>query len=53
VISDRINTGAEVSRFFNSSKLAWHSSVQSKFLFFSSNLVIGLAILEKSFMNRR
>jgi hypothetical protein len=53
VISGRINTGVEVSRFFNSSKLAWLSSVQSKSLFFSSHLVIGLTILEKSFMNRQ
>jgi hypothetical protein len=45
--SGRIITGVDVSHFFNSSKLAWHSGVQLNSLFFSSNLVIGLAILEK------
>jgi hypothetical protein len=53
VMSGRINTGDEVSRFFSSSKLAWHSHVHSKALFFSNSFVIGLAILEKSFMNRQ
>jgi hypothetical protein len=52
VRSGRINTGDEVSHFFSSSKLAWDSFVHSKALFFSSSFVIGLAILEKSFMNR-
>jgi hypothetical protein len=42
-----ISTGADVSRFFNSSKLAWHSGVHLKSLLFSSNLVIDLTILEK------
>jgi hypothetical protein len=45
--SGRISTGADVSRFFNSSKLAWHSDVHLKSLLFSSNLVVGLAILKK------
>jgi hypothetical protein len=53
VKSGRTNTGAEVRRFFSSSKLAWHSVVHSKALFFSSSFVIGLAILEKSFMNHQ
>jgi hypothetical protein len=53
VKSGRINTGAEVRCFFSSSKLAWHSVVYSKALFFSSGFVIGLAILEKSFMNHQ
>jgi hypothetical protein len=45
--SGRISTGVDVSHFFNSSKLAWHSSVHVKSLLFLSNLVIGLAILKK------
>jgi hypothetical protein len=49
----RTNTGDEVRRFLSSSKLAWHSVVHSKALFFSSNFAIGFAILEKSFMNQR
>jgi hypothetical protein len=47
----RANTGAEVRHFLSSLKLAWHSAVYSKALFFSSSFIIGLAILEKSFMN--
>jgi hypothetical protein len=51
VKSGRANIGAEVRHFFSSSKLAWHSAIHSKALFFLSSFVIGLAILEKSFMN--
>jgi hypothetical protein len=36
----------------SSSKLAWNSAVHSKALFFSSSFIIGLATLEKSFMNQ-
>jgi hypothetical protein len=52
VKSGRTNTGAEVRRFLSTSKLAWHFAIHSKALFFSSNFIIGLAILEKSFMNQ-
>jgi hypothetical protein len=53
VKSGKTNTGAEIRHFLSSSKLAWHSVVHSKALFFSSSFVIGLAILEKSFMNQQ
>jgi hypothetical protein len=53
VKSGGTNTGAEVRHFFSSSKLAWHSVVHSKALFFSSSFVIGLVILEKSFINHQ
>jgi hypothetical protein len=51
VKSGRINTGAEVRRFFSSSKTVWHSSFYSKALFFLSSFITGLANVQKSFMN--
>jgi hypothetical protein len=48
----RTNTSAEGRCLFSSSKLAWHFAIHSKSLFFSSSFIIGLAILDKSFMNQ-
>jgi hypothetical protein len=47
----KIKTGFVARHFFNSSKLSWQSWVHLKSLPFSSSGVIGLAILEKSWMN--
>nr|GFB06435.1 reverse transcriptase domain-containing protein [Tanacetum cinerariifolium] len=46
-------TGAHVSLSFNNSNAFWHSSSNSNVVSFSSSLVRGHAIFEKSLMNRR
>jgi hypothetical protein len=50
-MSGIIKTGAVVSCFFSSWKLALHLADHSNFLSFPSNSVIGLEILENPLMN--
>ena len=52
-VSGRINIGDVTKRFFNSWKLASHSSVHLNLVSFFNNSVMGFAIFEKFSMNLR